>query len=51
LFQIIGEWKKPLVSTSANISGQPTLKVFEISPRGVNYVVNLLDKLLVNHQQ
>lgn len=37
--------KKPLVSTSANISGQPTPKSFkEISPEiinGVDYVVNL----------
>jgi L-threonylcarbamoyladenylate synthase len=37
--------KKPLVSTSANISGQPTPKSFkEISPeiiKGVDYVVNL----------
>ena len=37
--------KKPLVSTSANISGQPTPASFkEISPeiiKGVDYVVNL----------
>ena len=37
--------KKPLVSTSANISGEPTPKSFkEISPeiiKGVDYVVNL----------
>ena len=37
--------KKPLVSTSANISGQPSPKSFkEISPeiiKGVDYVVNL----------
>jgi L-threonylcarbamoyladenylate synthase len=37
--------KRPLVSTSANISGQPTPKSFkEISPeiiKGVDYVVNL----------
>jgi L-threonylcarbamoyladenylate synthase len=37
--------KRPLVSTSANISGQPSKKVFkEISPeiiKGVDYVVNL----------
>lgn len=39
--------KKPLVSTSANISGQPTPKSFkEISEeilKGVDYVVNLQD--------
>jgi len=37
--------KRPLVSTSANISSQPTPKSFkEISPeiiKGVDYVVNL----------
>jgi L-threonylcarbamoyladenylate synthase len=37
--------KKPLVSTSANVSGEPTPKSFkEISPeiiKGVDYVVNL----------
>jgi len=45
--------KKPLVSTSANISGEPTPKTFkEISPeiiKGVDYVVNLhLDKVCKN---
>jgi L-threonylcarbamoyladenylate synthase len=44
---LLNYWKdeKPLVSTSANISGQPTPKSFkEISPeiiKGVDYVVNL----------
>jgi L-threonylcarbamoyladenylate synthase len=37
--------KRPLVSSSANISGEPTPKSFkEISPeiiKGVDYVVNL----------
>ena len=44
-FKLIEKMKKPLVSTSANISGQPTPKSFkEISPeiiKGVDYVVNL----------
>lgn len=44
-FKLIERMKKPLVSTSANISGQPTPKCFkEISPeiiKGVDYVVNL----------
>ncbi|WP_230937172.1 L-threonylcarbamoyladenylate synthase [Psychroserpens luteolus] len=43
--QLIKQLKKPLVSTSANISGQPTPKSFkEISEeilKGVDYVVNL----------
>lgn len=43
--KIIKRLKKPIVSTSANISGQPTPKSFsEISPeilKGVDYVVNL----------
>ncbi len=42
---LINKYKKPLVSTSANISGQPTPKNFtEISNaiiKGVDYVVNL----------
>jgi len=42
---LINKFKKPLVSTSANISGQPTPKQFaEISKaivKGVDYVVNL----------
>jgi L-threonylcarbamoyladenylate synthase len=44
-FKLMERIKKPLVSTSANISGQPTPKSFkEISPeiiKGVDYVVNL----------
>lgn len=44
-FKLMEKIKKPLVSTSANISGQPTPKSFkEISPeiiKGVDYVVNL----------
>nr|WP_315198890.1 L-threonylcarbamoyladenylate synthase [uncultured Flavobacterium sp.] len=44
-FKLMERMKKPLVSTSANISGQPTPKNFkEISPeiiKGVDYVVNL----------
>lgn len=42
---LIGKFKKPIVSTSANISGQPTPKQFsEISEavlQGVDYIVNL----------
>ncbi len=44
-FRLMERMKKPLVSTSANISGQPTPQSFkEISPEivnGVDYVVNL----------
>lgn len=44
-FKLMERMKKPLVSTSANISGQPTPNAFkEISPEiisGVDYVVNL----------
>ncbi len=44
-FKLMERMKKPLVSTSANISGMPTPKSFkEISPEilnGVDYVVNL----------
>jgi len=44
-FKLMERMKKPLVSTSANISGQPTPNSFkEISPeivKGVDYVVNL----------
>ena len=44
-FKLLERMKKPLVSTSANISGQATPKSFkEISPeiiKGVDYVVNL----------
>lgn len=44
-FKLMERMKKPLVSTSANISSQPTPKSFkEISPEiinGVDYVVNL----------
>jgi L-threonylcarbamoyladenylate synthase len=51
-FKLMEKMKKPLVSTSANISGQPTPKSFkEISPeiiKGVDYVVNLQhDKITV----
>lgn len=49
-FKLMERMKKPLVSTSANISGEPTPIMFkEISPEiinGVDYVVNLhRDKL------
>ena len=52
-FKLMERMKKPLVSTSANISGQPTPKSFkEISPeiiKGVDYVVNLHhDKICKN---
>lgn len=44
-FKLMERLKKPIVSTSANISGQPTPQSFkEISPEivsGVDYVVNL----------
>jgi len=44
-YKLMERTKRPLVSTSANISGQPTPKSFkEISPeiiKGVDYVVNL----------
>lgn len=44
-YKLMERMKKPLVSTSANISGQPTpLSFKEISPEiinGVDYVVNL----------
>ena len=44
-YKLMERMKKPLVSTSANISGQSTPKSFkEISPeiiKGVDYVVNL----------
>ena len=44
-FKLMERMKKPLVSTSANISGQPTPNAFAaISPeiiKGVDYVVNL----------
>lgn len=44
-FKLMERMKRPLVSTSANISGEPTPKSFkEISPeiiKGVDYVVNL----------
>ena len=44
-FKLLEKLKKPLVSTSANISGLPTPKSYkEISPEiinGVDYVVNL----------
>lgn len=44
-FKLMERMKKPLVSTSANISGAPTPMTFkEISPeiiKGVDYVVNL----------
>ena len=43
--KLIRKFKRPIVSTSANISGQPTPKSFQqISPeilKGVDYVVNL----------
>ncbi|MCF4101331.1 threonylcarbamoyl-AMP synthase [Gillisia sp. M10.2A] len=43
--QLIYKFRKPIVSTSANISGQPTPQSFaQISPeilKGVDYVVNL----------
>ena len=44
-FKLLERMKKPLVSTSANISGQPTPIAFkDISPeilKGVDYIVNL----------
>jgi len=44
-FKLMERMKKPLIATSANISGQPTPKSFkEISPeiiKGVDYIVNL----------
>ncbi len=44
-YKLMERMKRPLVSTSANISGMPTPKSFkEISPeiiKGVDYVVNL----------
>lgn len=44
-FKLMERMKVPLVSTSANISGQPTPKSYsEISPeiiKGVDYIVNL----------
>ncbi len=44
-FKLLERLKKPIVSTSANVSGQPTPMNFkEISPeiiKGVDYVVNL----------
>jgi L-threonylcarbamoyladenylate synthase len=44
-FKLMEKMRKPLVSTSANISGQPTPIVYkDISPeiiKGVDYVVNL----------
>lgn len=46
--QLVRKLKKPIVSTSANISGLPTPKSFEeISDeilKGVDYIVNLQDK-------
>ncbi|MBT8300105.1 MAG: Sua5/YciO/YrdC/YwlC family protein, partial [Maribacter sp.] len=42
---LINKFKKPIISTSANIAGQPTPKDFsEISApilKGVDYIVNL----------
>lgn len=44
-FKLMERFKKPIVSTSANISGEPTAQSFkEINPEivsGVDYVVNL----------
>jgi L-threonylcarbamoyladenylate synthase len=44
-FKLLERMKKPLVSTSANISGMPTpINYKEISPeilKGVDYIVNL----------
>lgn len=52
-FKLLERMKKPLVSTSANVSGMITPKTFkEISPeiiKGVDYVVNLYhDKVCKN---
>ena len=52
-FKLLERMKKPIVSTSANISGMETPKTFkEISPqiiKGVDYVVNLhRDKVCKN---
>ncbi len=45
---LINKFRKPIVSTSANISGEPTPKRFkDIGPKilkGVDYVVNLPDE-------
>lgn len=47
-FELLKKFRRPLVSTSANISGFPAPKSFsEISPQilnGVDYVVNLPDE-------
>lgn len=47
--RLIKKFGKPIISTSANISGEPTPKSFaEIAPailKGVDYVVNLRTKL------
>lgn len=44
-FQLLRKFNKPIVSTSANISGKPTPKSFKEIPqeilKGVDYVVNL----------
>jgi L-threonylcarbamoyladenylate synthase len=50
-FKLMEKMRKPLVSTSANISGEPTPSSFkEISPeilKGVDYIVNLhQDKIM-----
>ncbi|MFK7049728.1 Threonylcarbamoyl-AMP synthase [Flavobacterium columnare] len=51
-FKLMERMKKPLVSTSANISGQPTPISFkEISPeiiKGVDYIVNLHQEKICN---
>ncbi len=52
-FKLMERMKKPLVSTSANISGQPTPISFkEISPeiiKGVDYIVNLHQEKICNN--
>ena len=51
-FKLMERMKKPLVSTSANVSGQPTPIAFkDISPeiiKGVDYVVNLHREKICN---
>ena len=49
---LINKFKKPIVSTSANISGNPTPKQFshieEGILKGVDYIVNLHQELVAN---
>ena len=49
---LINKFKKPIVSTSSNISGQPTPKQFseidEVVLKGVDYIVNLYQDKIAN---